>query len=186
MRALQSRSLYRRSVLFVIILCAAAGMSCAQVLTFDHGKVEFHTSSIMSDIEATSTEITVNLDIATGVFDLIIPIQSFEFEYDMMQDHFNEEYIESHLYPNATFKGKVAQAISNISGAIEVDVSGQLTIHGETKTTDFKATLSKSEDFIKVKCKFPVVFKDFKVEEPSILSKAVAKDVEVKGLLYLN
>lgn len=185
MRSL-ARAQYCRTLLSVVMLCLVVGALSAQVLTFDHGKVEFHTSSIMSDIEAISTEIKVNLDIATGEFDLTIPIESFEFEYDMMQDHFNEEYIESHLYPNATFKGKVAQDISNITEAVEVDVSGDLTIHGITKITNFKATLSKSEGLTKVKCKFPVVFKDFKVEEPSILSKAVAKDVEVKGLLYLK
>ncbi len=174
-----------RSVLFIGCFCFISALS-AQVLSFDHGKVEFHTSSIMSDIEATSTEITVNLDVETGIFDLVIPIESFEFEYEMMQDHFNEEYIESHLYPDAVFKGKVSQDISNLDEPLEVDVSGQLTMHGVTQTTGFKATLSKSDGFTKVKCKFPVVFKDFKVDEPSILSKAVAKDVEVKGLLYLK
>lgn len=158
----------------------------AQVLSFDHGKVEFHTSSIMSDIEAESEEIELSLDLDTRAVELRIPIASFEFEYEMMQEHFNEEYLESDQYPEASFKGQITQEISNIQEPIDVDVSGKLTIHGVTRDTQFKATLSKKDGFIRVKCEFPVVFKDYNVDEPSILSKAVAKDVKVKGLLYLK
>lgn len=158
----------------------------AQVLTFDHGKVEFHTSSIMSDIEAISQDVEINLDVQSGDFDFRIPITSFEFEYEMMQDHFNEEYIESHLYPDAFFVGKIIQDISTINEAVEVDISGQMTIHGVTKPMKVKATISKEDKLVKVRSVFPLVFKDFNVEEPSILSKSVAKDVEVKVLVYLK
>lgn len=167
------------------LLMATAGVS-AQILTFDHGKVEFHTSSIMSDIEAVSEDISVSLDLQSGAVKIGMSISSFEFEYEMMQEHFNEEYLESHIYPDATFTGKVIQDITNITQAVEVDVSGTLTIHGVTKPANFKATLSKVDGFTKVKCMFPIVFKDFGVDEPSILTKSVAKDVEVKGLLYLK
>jgi len=170
----------------VVLLFLCLNYSQAQVLSFDHGEVEFYTSSIMSDIEAISEEVQVKLDIPSGNVELIIPIASFEFEYELMQEHFNEEYLESDKFPEATFKGKIAQDISNLSEDTEIDVSGTLTIHGITKETTFKATISKKEDFTLVKCQFLVVFKDFNVEEPSILSKSVAKDVVVKSVLYLN
>ena len=140
----------------------------------------------MSDIEAESKDIEIKLDIASRVVELRIPITSFEFEYEMMQEHFNEEYLESDQYPEAVFKGLITQDISNIQEAIEVDVSGQLTLHGVTKDTKFKATLSKKDGLTKVTCIFPIVFKDYNVDEPSILTKSVAKDVEVKGILYLK
>ena len=158
----------------------------AQVLAFDHGKVEFHTSSIMSDIEAVSKDVEVKLDLESRVVEIRIPIETFEFEYEMMQEHFNEEYLESGQYPDASFKGQITQDISNIQAPKDVDVTGQLTIHGVTKETQFKATLSKKDGFTRVKCIFPIVFKDYNVEEPSILTKSVAKDVEVKGILYLK
>lgn len=158
----------------------------AQVLSFHHGKVAFYTSSMVSDIDAISEEVAVKLDLSTGTVDIKIPIQSFEFEYEMMQDHFNEEYLESDKYPDATFQGKVTQDLSNIVEKQEIDVSGALTIHGVSKEITFKATIEQKEGFTLVKCKFPIVFKDFKVEEPSILTKSVATDVEVKGVLYLN
>lgn len=158
----------------------------AQIRSFDHGSVEFYTSSIMSDIEAVSEQVFVKLDVATGAVEIKIPISSFEFEYEMMQEHFNEEYLESDKFPDASFKGAITQDISNLSSPKEVDVLGKLTLHGITKDIQFKATISSEEDFTLVKCKFPVIFKDFKVEEPSILTKSVATDVEVKGVLYLK
>lgn len=173
-------------IIALLFLLGIAHYGQAQVLSFDHGKVEFHTSSIMSDIEATSEEFEASLDLQTGDVAVRIPIASFEFEYDMMQDHFNEEYMESEKFPQATFLGHISQDISNIIEAVEVDVVGELMIHGVTVPTSITATLSKKEDFTRVKCVFPIVFKDFNVEEPSILTKSVAKDVELKGIFYLK
>ncbi|MFT4567511.1 MAG: polyisoprenoid-binding protein YceI [Saprospiraceae bacterium] len=173
-------------LLALSILLLSANFSQAQVLTFDHGKVAFHTSSIMSDIEAVSEKIAVSIDIQTRDVEILIPITSFEFEYEMMQDHFNEEYLESDKYPNASFKGNIIQDISKIQQTTEVDVTGNLTIHGVSKKTQFKATLSKKDGFTRVKCVFPIVFKDYEVDEPSILTKSVAKDVELQGVLYLK
>ena len=158
----------------------------AQVLTFDHGKVEFHTSSIMSDIEAISEKMDVTLDLESGEAKINIPIASFEFEYEMMQDHFNEEYLESEHYPNATFSGKIDQDISAIQGHVDVQVSGLMTIHGVTKPMTLQTTISKKDDLLRVRGVFTIVFKDFDVDEPSILTKSVAKDVEVKVLMYLK
>lgn len=158
----------------------------AQLIQFDHGKVEFHTSSIMSDIEAVSDEITASVDLESGLVDIRIPISSFEFEYDMMKDHFNEDYLESDVYPDATFEGKVNQALGDIESALEVDVTGDLIIHGVKKKISVTATISEKDGFTRVKCVFPIVFKDFNVDEPSILSKSVAKDVELKAILYFK
>lgn len=172
--------------LTVISLLLTSTLLEAQVLTFDHGEVEFHTSSIMSDIEAFSEEMDVQLDTTTGDFEIVIPIESFDFEYEMMQDHFNEDYLESEKYPNATFSGKIGQKIPSLEEAFTTDISGDMTIHGVTKAMSFPATFSEKEGLMRVRCTFPIVFKDFEVDEPSILTKAVAKDVEVKVSIYLK
>lgn len=172
--------------LIAAAILISVNFAYAQVLTFDHGKVDFYTSSILSDIEATSEDIDIKLDVTTGDVEIEIAIKTFEFEYEMMQDHFNEEYMESDKYPNATFIGKIDQNISELSDKTEVNVAGDMTIHGVTKQIKFNATLSKKEGLTVVKCKFPIVFKDYNVEEPSVLTKSVATDVELKSTLYLK
>lgn len=172
-------------LLLAVILLSINSIQ-AQVLSFDHGGVEFYTSSIMSDIDALSEDVDVKLDLQSGDVEISIPIETFEFEYELMQEHFIEEYMESEKFPLATFKGKITQDLSGEFEAMAIDVSGDLTIHGVTKAIQFKANISKNMDYTIVKCKFPIVFKDFNVKEPAILSKSVAKDVEVKGILYLK
>jgi len=170
----------------LLVLVVFASNLQAQILSFDHGKIEFYTKTVLSDIDAISTKAKANLNLETGSVDVSIEINSFEFEYEMMQEHFNEEYLESDKFPKATFKGNISQDISNIDGETNVDAIGELNIHGITKEVRLKANISKKKDFTIVKFKIPVTFKDFNVDEPSILSKSVAKDVEVKGLFYLK
>ena len=159
----------------------------AQILSFDHGKIEFYTGTVVSDIEAVSEKADAGLNIKTGEVAVTVNIKSFEFEYDLMQEHFNEKYMESDKFPKATFNGKILQDISNgIENEINVDVSGKLTIHGVTKDIKFKANLLKQGDFTVVKTKIPVVFKDYGIDDPSILTKSVASDVEIKSTLYLK
>ncbi len=173
--------------LFLIgLLLSGNVISHAQELIFDHGEVEFYTSSILSDIEATSEDIDVTLNLESREVDIRIPIESFEFEYEMMQDHFNEEYLESDKYPLAIFSGIIDKDLTDQSESMEVNVTGDLTIHGITKPASFQATISKSDEFTIVKCKFKIVFKDFNVKEPSVLTKKLAKDVELKSTLYLK
>lgn len=159
----------------------------AQILSFDHGKIEFYTGTVVSDIEAVSEKSEVSLNTETGDVAVTINIESFEFEYDLMQEHFNEEYMESEKFPQSTFKGKISQDISKgVENEMEVDVEGKLTIHGVGNGIKFKANLSALDDFTVVKVKIPVVFKDYGIDDPSILTKSVAKDVEIKGTLYLK
>lgn len=168
---------------FVLIF----GFTRAQILTFDHGEIEFYTSSVLSDIEAVADKATVNFNVETGEIDVLIDIMSFEFEYDLMKNHFNEKHMETDRFPTATFKGKVEQDLSaGIENETEVDASGDLTIHGVTKRVSIKANISNEGEFTVVKTKIPVVFEDYNVDEPSILTKSVAKNVEVKGTLYLK
>ena len=158
----------------------------AQELLFDHGEIEFYTATTISDIEAITEEASIKLDVKTGNVDIAVNIKSFDFEYELMETHFNREYMESDKFPQATFKGKIIQDISGDFEVMDVDVSGDLTIHGVTRKIDVKAQITKSQDYVLVKAKMPVVFENYNIEEPTILTKAVAKSVEVKSTLYLK
>lgn len=158
----------------------------AQILSFHHGEIEFYTASIMTDIEAVTENADVKFDIQTGNIEVTVNIKSFVFEFETMQKHFNEKYMESDKFPQATFKGKTEQVISDFTGEIEIVASGKMTIHGVTKEIQVKAKISKAEGYTLVKFKMPVIFKDFNVDDPSILTKSVAKDILVKGIIYLK
>lgn len=173
-------------VFFLAVLIFSLNSLQAQILSFNRGEIEFYSSTMLSDIEAVSEKASVKLDVKTGKVEVKIDIESFEFEYDLMQEHFNEKYLESDKFPQAIFNGKIEQDISIITDETEVDLFGNLTIHGVTREIEFKANISKQEDFTVIKSKILVVFNDYNVDDPSILTKSVAKDVEVKCTLYLE
>lgn len=158
----------------------------AQVLSFHHGEVEFYTASILSDIDAISENVEIELDIQTGNVELTLDVNSFEFEYDIMKEHFEEKYMETDKFPQASFKGKIIQDISKNFTVMNVDASGKLSIHGVTREIEFKVNISKKDNFMIIKSKVPIAFKDYNIDEPSILTKSVAKDVEVLSTLYLK
>lgn len=177
----------KNAVKYILVFVVFTNQLSAQVLTFAKGNIEFYSATTLSDIDAFTENAEVSLDLQNGNVEVVISIPSFEFEYELMQEHFNEKYLESDKFPTATFKGKILQDISNsFTTETEVDVSGQLTIHGVSKEVAFKAKLLKQEELLLVKAKLLVLFKDFNIDEPSILSKSVAKDVEVKCSVFLK
>jgi polyisoprenoid-binding protein YceI len=172
---------------FVAAILFSSEYLQAQVLKFDHGTIEFYSGTVVSDIEAISKKADVSLNLNTSEVSVTVDIETFEFEYDLMQEHFNEKYMESEKFPQSKFTGKILQDISNgIEDEMEVDVSGKLTMHGVTKDIKFKARLSKQGEYILVETKIPVVFKNYDIDDPTILSKSVAKDVEIKSTFYLK
>jgi polyisoprenoid-binding protein YceI len=175
-----------KTCFLLAVLLFSTGNLHAQILSFHHGEIEFYTASVITDIEAVTENADVKLDTQTGNIEVAVNIKSFVFEYETMQEHFNEEYMESDKFPQATFKGKTEQDISNITDEIEIVASGKMTIHGVTKEIQIKAKISKSAEYTVVKCKIPIVFKDYNIDEPSILTKSVAKDVLIKANIYLK
>ena len=96
-----------------------------------------------------------------------------------MQEHFNENYVESDKFPKATFKGEILnfKAINNTSE--KFNVKGILTIHGESKEIIIEALISKIQNEILVSGNFLVNLDNFKVKIPSVVSKNIAKNIKV-------
>jgi polyisoprenoid-binding protein YceI len=110
------------------------------------GTLSFYSETPIENIEAENNQASAILDIQTGEIAVSAQMIGFEFEKALMQEHFNENYIESDKFPKATFKGKIL----NYSGApddsetTEVTVEGVLTLHGVSKDISTTGTLSKA------------------------------------------
>lgn len=173
---------------FVVVVSLFIGAVCCygQSLSFDHGKVEFYGTSLVSDIEAITKKVDVKLDTAFWDLNITIDIKSFEFEYETMQEHFNEQYIESDKYPHAIFVGKITPTNITSTGKMPAEAKGDLTIHGITKPVTLKGSIENKDGYFVIKTKFPIQFADYNIEEPSLLTKSVADEVEVNCIFYLK
>ena len=150
------------------------------------GQVSFFSSSIMEDIEATNTATAAVVDLATGQLAFSVPIREFQFKRTLMQEHFNENYMESDKYPKATFAGHFsgadATALSS-AGPHQVQVEGDLTIHGVTHHVAVTGTLELKGGQLLATAQFNVASADYKIEIPMLVRDHIAKVVSVRVAL---
>jgi hypothetical protein len=172
---------------FKMILCLAALLMCiansdAQKYFSKTGKIHFLSQAPLEKIEATNTSASVVIDAATGAMEWAVLIKGFQFEKALMQDHFNENYLESHKFPKALFKGTVTNWKDvNLSkdGEYTLQVSGQLTIHGVTKPYSGSGKLKIKSGALSLASSFDLTVADYQIEIPKVVSDNIARTVKV-------
>ena len=98
-----------------------------------------------------------------------------------MQEHFNENYMESEKYPMGTFKGKIMEVIDYTkNGTYDVTAKGQLTLHGVTLPRDLKGKLTVENQKISLISSFEVKLVDYKIDIPKIVFAKIAEVISVK------
>lgn len=144
-----------------------------------NGAVTFFSSAAMEDITANNNQVLSIIDAKTGKMAISILMKSFMFKKALMQEHFNENYVESDKYPKAIFKGDVINFDSLKESATNVNVKGTITIHGVTKEITIPASFTKTSESILVKGEFYLKVADFNIEIPAIVVKNIAKKIKV-------
>jgi len=122
------------------------------------------------------------LDVATGKMEFAVLIKAFQFEKALMQEHFNENYLESDKYPKSTFKGEITNIKSvdfSKDGEYEVNVKGELTIHGETKAIEAPGKIIVKNGNVTANSSFEVAVADFNISVPAVVRDNIAKIVRI-------
>jgi hypothetical protein len=146
------------------------------------GEISFFSSTPIEDIEALSKSAYTVYDADSGKIQWGVLIKSFEFEKALMQEHFNENYMESSKYPKAKFAGEIKNH-ENLNlledGTYNVDIEGQLTIHNETQNISTQAVFEIKDGVIKATSSFKALVADYKIEIPSVVKENIAKEIEI-------
>ncbi len=143
--------------------------------------ISFFSQAPLEDIDAKSTRVISSLDTHTGEIRFEVPIRSFIFKNKRMQEHFNENFLESDRYPTATFKGHYQGDIhTGRNGSYAVTVTGGLTLHGIGKTYSVPAVLRVSGQVITAAATFKIALADHKIRIPRLLTRNIAEVVEVQ------
>jgi len=146
------------------------------------GKVTFFSSTSLENIEAVNNEMACAIDAKSGDIAFQVPIKSFKFEKALMQEHFNENYMESDKYPRAEFKGKIANLGSvdfSKDGQYSVTATGKMTIHGVTRDVSAPGTITVKGDDITAASKFSVRTADYGIRIPGVVAGKIAQNIEV-------
>lgn len=148
------------------------------------GEVTFFSSAPLEDIKAKNDKVQSVIDLDSKTIVISMLIENFEFKKSLMQEHFNENYLESEKYPKSIFKGsfKTSEDLTK-NGSYEVDVIGEMTIHGVTNPLQTKGTLTIDDSKVSAATIFNVRIADYDVKIPKMVFKNIAEVVEVKANL---
>ena len=172
-----------KKIIFVfsaLFLLAHAGQ--AQKFFTRDAKIKFSSETPMEKIEGLNKSGTCVLDAATGKMEWKVLIKGFLFEKALMQEHFNENYLESSVYPNAQYKGQITnlnEVKFNQDGKYNVKTSGKLTIHGVERDVNMEGTLKVSNGNLEVLSNFVIKPEDYKITIPSLVKDNIAKEIKV-------
>ena len=152
------------------------------------GKVSFFSSTPIEDIKANNDQTTCVLDLETGDVSFRIPILGFNFPNGLMQEHFNENYMESDIYPNASFKGGIKNwgKIDLTEASQEVTIDGTMEIHGVSKEISEKGRISLSKRNVIGYSNFQIMVADYDIEIPRLVRENIAKIINVDIELVLK
>lgn len=172
----------KKIILPIAFLFIALSGSAQKVFT-KSGKVYFNASGPLETIDATNEKATCVLDVATGSLDVAILMKAFTFTRSLMQEHFNENYVESDKFPKATFKGTISDIASvNLKkdGEYPVKIKGDMTMHGVTKPLETTGSLTVKDGQISSgKSNFKLLLTDYNIEIPSVVKDKISKDVKI-------
>jgi polyisoprenoid-binding protein YceI len=176
-------------IIVVMLILTGVPASFAQKYSTRNGKISFYSETPAEKIEAQNNQVNSALDISTGDFVFKTLIRGFEFSKALMQEHFNENYMESDKYPNSVFKGKVSNLKDinfNRDGRYNAVVDGDLTIHGVTKKISVKGIFEIKGGTISGESKFNILIKDFDIKIPNTVVNNISETLEIKVSVELK
>ncbi len=145
------------------------------------GEVSINASTPLEDINALNNTSNAILDPATGNFAVVMLIKEFEFDRKLMQEHFNENYMESDKYPKATFSGVLKGFEMGSAGQVskKYELEGKLNIHGVTRSLSAIVSISAKGKLLKLKSNFTIKPEDHRIEVPQLVFQKIAREVQV-------
>lgn len=147
-----------------------------------NGKVSFISHAQLETIKAQSSNLKGGIDIEKQTFAFSLPVNTFQgFNSDLQKIHFNENYLETTVFPTATFEGKIINGISpQKEGLSPVKIVGKFKIHGVVQEKMIEGTLTKKGNSLKIAANFSLNVTDFNIPIPKIVEFKISKTVEVK------
>ncbi len=171
-----------KKLLFTLLMSGAFFSLQAQKYFTKTGNISFSATSSIEAIEASTRTASCVVDAATGNIEFAVLIKTFQFEKALMQEHFNENYMESDKYPKGSFKGKIDNIRDikfNKDGSYKAKVSGVLEIHGVSKPVSTTADFTIGGGKIKANANFSVALADYNIKIPGAVSDKISKSAKI-------
>ena len=147
-----------------------------------NASISFYSKAPLENIEAHSQTAASVLDKKTGQMEFSVLIKSFEFQKALMHEHFNENYLESDKFPKSVFAGRIndpSKVDFSQDGKYSETVTGQLTIHGETRAITVPVVFMVQKSVVSAVAEFHIDLADYKISIPGIVKDKISKTVKI-------
>ena len=158
----------------------------AQIYSSDNISVHFFAPAPITYIDALTNNAHGFIDTKKKEVKISMDMISFNFKKALMQQHFNEHYMETEKYPTASFKGNFKEELNlDRDGSYTINLEGKFNIHGVEKNKILPCTIIVKDGKAMINANFNLISKDYKIKLPQILYKPIAEEVNVSvnGLL---
>jgi polyisoprenoid-binding protein YceI len=174
----------KRTAIFLCtaFILAATFTAQAQKYYTKNATINFYSKASLENIEAVNKTSTAVIDSKTGAMAFSVLIKGFVFEKKLMQDHFNEKYLESDKFPKAEFKGTITNNAAvkyTTDGVYSVNVSGKLTLHGVTKDVSATGKVTVKGGKVSATSEFNITLADYKISVPAVVQDKISKTVKI-------
>lgn len=169
-------------ILFLLIASVNAfTQSIDNTFLCRNGHISFISDAPLELIKASNEKLTGVLNASDRSFSFRVPIKNFEgFNSSLQRVHFNEDYLETELFPISTFKGKIIEEVDlDVPGEHKIRAKGKLSIHGVEIDRIIRCDLIVKNGQMNVNASFTVFIADHNISIPSILNQKIAKEVKV-------
>lgn len=170
----------KKIIAAAVLLSTCSYGAFAQKYFTNKGVTTFYSSTPVEDIKATNKQTSALINTNENSLVCVMENTKFVFPKSLMQEHFNENYMESDKYPKSSFTGTYNKKIDpNVDGDYNVTVSGKLSIHGTLKDVSVPATIKVRNGQITGHAVFKVKTKDYNIKIPTIVVSKIAEEIQV-------
>ena len=169
---------------YLLLLAIGSAAFCraeAQQFMTREGQVHFFSSTPLEDIEADNGQMSAILDEATGGFAFQVQMRAFHFPKALMEEHFNESYVESDAFPKATFRGtlKPWEPSAEAKGPTEVVAEGEFDFHGVKTTRSIPGEIMRKDGKWVLDARFTIALKEHDIQVPAVVRDNIAATIAV-------
>lgn len=170
----------KTKLLMAIVCITLMQVAHSQQYVTTTGFAGFYSKTPLEDIKAENNQVFAVIDVTNKKLAFSMLLNAFVFTKELMQEHFNENYVESDKYPKATFTGTWADNVDLTKGGeVTIHVTGTLTLHGVSKPFSTTATLNLSGGVLTGKSSFQLTPGDFNISIPSLVRSKIAEKMDV-------
>jgi hypothetical protein len=170
-----------KNLFFLLLLGSSVSVFAQGKFIAKNAYISFYSSTSLEDILGETNEAVTILDPENGEIIFQVIMTTFHFKRALMEEHFNENYMESSKFPKSKFKGKIEGFNKDMLKApvTNITITGQLNLHGVDKTISVPGTIGMEDGKLVATSNFKVTPEDYGITIPSLVRDKIGKEMEV-------